>query len=184
MFRAKFNVFFPMGTPWSKVVNCLQEVPSVFKVSRVSWSSPSVGYVKLNTNESLQGNPGLSGGGGILWDSNGDVLFVFSKFYGNLSALLVEARALCTGLEICALMGESRVMVEVDSKVLWYILDFKALSPPSIRLIIRKIRLFDSLMHSVTHCFRGGNMVADSLASFTISTGSFVLFHLQHSLPR
>ena len=40
--------------------------------------------VKLITDGSLHGNLGLGGGGGILRDLNGEVVFAFVEYYGRL----------------------------------------------------------------------------------------------------
>lgn len=142
------------------------------------------GYVKLNTDGSSHGNPRLRGGKGILRDPNGDVVFAFAKYYGSTSSPQAEARALYTGLEICASKGLSQIVVETDSKLLWGILVSKSISPSSICSLIQKIRCFDPLVISVIHCFREVNMVADSLASFSIFSGSFMLFQAQQAQPK
>lgn len=84
------------------------------------------GYVKLNTDDSSHGNLGPGGGGKVIRDPNGDVMFAFAEYYGSTSFLQAEARAPCTGLEICALKGLSRsgIVVETDSKILWGTLVF------------------------------------------------------------
>lgn len=42
------------------------------------------GCLKLNTDGSSHGNLGLGGGGGILRDLNGEVVFAFVEYYGRL----------------------------------------------------------------------------------------------------
>ncbi|CAA7403208.1 unnamed protein product [Spirodela intermedia] len=46
---------------------------------------------KLNVDEASQGNPGPSGGGGILHDSTGCILFAFSNFYNIRTNTEAEA---------------------------------------------------------------------------------------------
>lgn len=40
---------------------------------------------KLNLDGSNMGNPSSGGGGGVLWDSAGKIVFYFSKFFSNFS---------------------------------------------------------------------------------------------------
>ncbi|CAA6672064.1 unnamed protein product [Spirodela intermedia] len=47
----------------------------------VRWRLPPVGHQKLNVNGTAQGNPGPTGGGGILWDHTGSIISAFSYFY-------------------------------------------------------------------------------------------------------
>ncbi|CAA6662919.1 unnamed protein product [Spirodela intermedia] len=48
---------------------------------------------KLNVDGASQGNPGPSGGGGILHDSTGCILFAFSNFYNIRTNTEAEAMA-------------------------------------------------------------------------------------------
>ena len=41
-------------------------------VKAIRWEKPARGWVKLNTDESSLGNPGLASGGGLIRDENGD----------------------------------------------------------------------------------------------------------------
>ena len=141
------------------------------------------GQLKLNMDGSSHGNLGYGGGGGFLRDGHDKVLVAFAEYYGYVMSLQVKARALCTSLTICALEGLSNIVVEMDSKVLQGILTSKSLGPVSIRLVIWKIRLFEYLVGSFTHCFREANKVADSLAGFTVSSGSSLCFALNIPFP-
>lgn len=120
----------------------------------------------------------------MLRDSNGDVVFAFSEFFGKINSLQAETRALCMGLEICSAKGVMRVLVEVDSKVLWMIVTSGHAGPSSVRTIVRKIRSFNAIIHSIWHCFREANSVVDSLASFSFSIGFLRVFQSQSSLPK
>ncbi|XP_071909715.1 uncharacterized protein [Coffea arabica] len=144
---------------------------------------PGVGFAKLNTDGSAKDNPRLSGGGGVLRDSKRDILFAFAEFYGEVSTLQAESRALCMRLELCVLNGVSRIMVEVDSKALWAILVSEAASPLSICAVIQKIRSLLCVVHSINHCFREGNMVADSLASLATPSSPLRAYYSLKSFP-
>ncbi|XP_027065969.1 uncharacterized protein [Coffea arabica] len=67
----------------------------------VWWKAKEAGLLTLNTDGCSKGNPGVSGGGGILRDSSGLPLFAFSTYFGEISSLRAEALALVMG-SICA----------------------------------------------------------------------------------
>ena len=55
------------------------------------------GTLTLNTDGCAKGNPGVSGGGGVLRDAAGVPFFAFSASFGDGSSLRAEALALATG---------------------------------------------------------------------------------------
>lgn len=55
---------------------------------------PSPGLVKRNTDGARRGNPSLSGGRGVIRDSNGSLIYAFSSFFGDGSNTMAEVRAL------------------------------------------------------------------------------------------
>lgn len=122
--------------------------------------------------------------GGVVRDANRDVIVAFPEFFGHVSAIQAEAKVLARGLQICASRGFSQVMVEIDSRPLWLILN--SIAPGSILICpyIWRIRSFSGIIHSMSHCFREGNSVADSLASLSFLTRSFIEFASQSSLPK
>ena len=48
----------------------------------IFWTKPINGYVKLNMDGSSLGNPGFSGGSGVIRDMVDNVLFGFAVFMG------------------------------------------------------------------------------------------------------
>ena len=77
-------------------------------------------FVKLNVDGASRGNPGHSGGGGIIRNHNGDLLKAYSNYYGFCSNMVAEFRALKDGIYLALEMGIdlSKLIVESDSKVL------------------------------------------------------------------
>lgn len=55
-------------------------------------------YFTLNTDGCSKGNPGTSGGGGVIRDAVGLPLVGFSAFFGEASSIQAEALALLIGL--------------------------------------------------------------------------------------
>lgn len=63
----------------------------VTRVNRmIAWTPPSVGWVKLNMDGALHGNPGLATGGGVLRDGEGQWIQGFTLNIGVCSAPLAE----------------------------------------------------------------------------------------------
>ena len=71
----------------------------------------------LNTDGCSKGNPGWSGGRGILRDSSGIPVFAYSAFFGRRSSLHAKTLAMLTGLQLCVEKGFSSVDIQSDSQV-------------------------------------------------------------------
>lgn len=56
----------------------------------VSWYPPPHGVLKLNVDGATRGKPGPAGIGGVLRNSSGVVLFMFSKHVGVCNSNEVE----------------------------------------------------------------------------------------------
>jgi len=48
-------------------------------MKQIRWERPTRGWVKLNTDGSSLGNPGLAGGRGVIWDEEGNWLVGFAR---------------------------------------------------------------------------------------------------------
>ena len=75
----------------------------------VHWELSSQGLCKLNTDGYSLGNPGAIGGGGVLRDSSGALLFGFSIPLGKLTSTQAKTKSLLFGMQQCLLRGFSRV---------------------------------------------------------------------------
>ncbi|XP_071905969.1 uncharacterized protein [Coffea arabica] len=73
----------------------------------VRWKPSADDRLTLNTDGCSKGNPGLSGGGGVLRNSNGDFLVGFSTFLGKQTSLRAEVVTLLVGLRLCKARGWS-----------------------------------------------------------------------------
>nr|XP_027093583.1 uncharacterized protein LOC113713984 [Coffea arabica] len=105
----------------------------VHRVQLVKWQATGRGILSLNTDGCSKGNPGMSGGGGILRDSNGQVLVAFSVYLGVNTSLRAEALALLMGFRVCFQQGFVQVRVQTDSLVLVGILQRRFQCPWLIR---------------------------------------------------
>lgn len=99
--------------------------PRVVKASSpilVRWIAPPLNWAKLNCDGAFKGNPGHSGGGGVLRDHNGDLILAYGNYYGISLSLCAEAKALLDGLIISDGKGITHLWVEVDSMILFNML--------------------------------------------------------------
>ena len=78
---------------------------------------PPPPYLKLNTNGSALGNPGLVGAGGVLRDHRGRWISGFSFRGGLATNNMAELAAVRQGLEMAWNMGYKFLQLELDSKV-------------------------------------------------------------------
>ena len=83
----------------------------------INWKSPPDGWLKLNIDGAVKGNPGPAGGGGLLRDHRGNWINGFSANLGWCSYVKAELLALLKGLQLAWNMGVSHLEVEIDSHV-------------------------------------------------------------------
>ena len=89
--EAKSEIIFPLEKGDAEIVNwfgmhgislasaCIRKGRHVkHKIQRVGkWLPPPIGFLKINTDGSSRGIPGLAGIGGIRRDSSRSVVFIF-----------------------------------------------------------------------------------------------------------
>ena len=78
---------------------------------------PQFPYLKLNTDRSALGNPGLAGAGGVLRDHKGQWISGFSLRGGFATNNMAELAAVRQGLEMAWNKGYKLLHLELDSKV-------------------------------------------------------------------
>ena len=84
----------------------------------VSWIKPTLGSYKLNTDGSCLQETGKIGGGGILRDHQGSIIFAFTSPFGFGTNNIEELKAAVYGLEWCEQHGYKDIVLEVDSELL------------------------------------------------------------------
>lgn len=132
----------------------------------VYWKKPSQGSLKLNIDGAAKGNPGRSGGGGGVRDSQGNLLFAFFSYFGIRTSFMAELRALVTGLRLCLALGCKPGIVEMDSKIIVELLTNRSHPPWTAHPWWREaISISDRLQVRFIHTYREGNCFADSLAN-------------------
>ena len=81
--------------------NCQQQI----KIIMVSWNKPIVGTYKLNTDGSTIHNTGKTGGGGILRDHQGNLIYAFAIPIDFGANNFAEIQAALYGLSWCVQHG-------------------------------------------------------------------------------
>ncbi|KAK0580059.1 hypothetical protein LWI29_035797 [Acer saccharum] len=149
-----------------------------------SWTKPPAGWIKLNCDGSCRGNPGNSGGGGVIRDCHGMAIAAFSSFFGNGTNNSAELKAILEGIRLCKRLLHFNVIIESDSRIvvdwlrkgrcsLWYLWDFW--EDLVVELVGVNFRVF--------HQYREGNSAADFLAKEG-ARGTNIFYDDQLSLPR
>lgn len=106
-----------------------------------------------------------SGGGFLLRDCAGVVLHAQSDFYGPGTSFYAEATCLLRGLQVCATLGFTSVLVESDSQVLVDMVHKNATWPWRHCSVLTHILMFmQATNSSLVHIFREANSAADWLA--------------------
>ncbi|CDP11040.1 unnamed protein product [Coffea canephora] len=175
--------FIGVGS-WSAVLSIFSRWRPRYSHRVVCWEFPVQGAFKLNTDRCSLGNPGVSGGGGVLRDSSGTLLFGFAVPFGELTCLQAEIKALVFGVQQCRLRGFSRIRVEMDSLVLVNLLVRQFRCPWSVRSDLESLRAVQGLEWTVGHCYREMNQVADALAKVGAHAEGVILYTTQSELPR
>jgi ribonuclease HI len=82
------------------------------------WNAPLGGWIKLNTNASVNKDNGWMGYGAVARDERGAVMAAQCRTVkGNLDATLAEAGALLMAIKLCQRMGFHTVHFEGDSQI-------------------------------------------------------------------
>ncbi|OMO88470.1 reverse transcriptase [Corchorus capsularis] len=133
----------------------------------VSWIPPLQGWFKLNSDGSVEGNPGIAGSGGAIRDDQGQWVAGYSRKIGYTSSLQAEFWGLRDGLILAHSKGIQKLEVNVDALNVITLINNADISVHPLGNIIYDCRMlmqrFPCL--NLSHCFREGNMVADALAN-------------------
>ena len=148
-------------------------------LKQVRWDKPCCGWLKLNTDGSSMGNPGLAGGGGLLRDANGNWMGGFARRIGTTNSFTAELWALRDGLLLCQQMNVQAVIIELDVRAIVDVFNHQARANTVVSSIMDDCKLLMNQIPQATirHVYREANKSADWLASFGLSLDSdFVLW--------
>ncbi|XP_027166413.1 uncharacterized protein LOC113766418 [Coffea eugenioides] len=169
--KAAFEIHFKVavqGSNFQVFYTGVSQAPYLYECKIVRWEAGGYGCTTLNTDGCAKGNPGVSGGGGVLRDSGGHVLVAFSAYLGEGSSLRAETLAALLGIQLCLGKGVGPRVIQSDSLLLTEILKRRYHCPWHIR------REVEQIWHLVgearfVHCYREANKVADILSNVGVS---------------
>ncbi|XP_057823237.2 uncharacterized protein LOC131035539 [Cryptomeria japonica] len=139
----------------------------------VKWEAPELGWCKVNFDGASAGNPGQSGIGCILRNSDGICIKEISKKFGVATNNEAKFRAALRGLQLGKELGVQRIHLEGDS--LNVVNAVRCNNSPSWRLdqwlqpILVLLATFDEFR--ISHIYREGNGEADRLSKMAIAMG-------------
>ncbi|XP_027170023.1 uncharacterized protein LOC113769901 [Coffea eugenioides] len=139
--------------------------PLRYGILIMGWKPSEAGQLTLNTDGCSKGNLGMSGGGGVLRNSNGELVVAFSAFLGKQSSLRAEVLALLAGVQLCEARRMATPFVQLDFGILVGILQRRFHSPWYVRMEVEEIWQRVAVENEVSYCVREANKVADALAN-------------------
>ncbi|XP_055826390.1 uncharacterized protein LOC129894767 [Solanum dulcamara] len=171
---------------WNDLVLMVENCQHDTKVIKVVWIRPPPSIVKLNTDGSALDNPGKIGAGGILRDHKGNLIYAFATPLGHGTNNQAEVQAATMGILWCLQHGYSRVVLEVDSKLLtmWLKQDIKP--SWSIHKYMEELQNLVQLLDyfHCKHVFREANFVADTLSKHSHKLDNTQQFYNMQQLPQ
>ena len=172
----------PVTTILLKIQECCTEAIKVKKISLDSWIPPSLDVLKFNVDGSARGSPGPAGMGGVLRDSYGKIMCVFSAFLGISDGISAEVEAIHKACSLCLSKYDLRnrsITIVSDSKTAVDWINEDNQDNLTIPILIQDIRFMLSILSNATVSFssRVSNAFADMLAKKGSNReGDFVLW--------
>ncbi|XP_050222727.1 uncharacterized protein LOC126672819 [Mercurialis annua] len=145
--------------------------PKPLKVTSIFWRPPPSGWIKVNTDSSALGTPGPAGGGGIFRNARGFCKGCFSVNLGSAFAFWAEIETAIFAVLKEKDMGFDHLWLECYS--IYVVNLFKRRDwqiPWKLRLKwIACLNYISNIRFVVSHIYREGNIVADTLARHGVS---------------
>ena len=144
-------------------------------VKAIRGEKPTRRWVKLNTDSSSLGNPRLAGGGGLIWDENGEWKLGFARNIGITTSFQAELWALCDGLSLCVDRNFSTVEVDLDAKSVIDVLTSPSCSNNLTLPLVDDCRLLATKIPQIkfNHCYWEANRSTDKLARLGVVQDSY-----------
>ncbi|XP_060203034.1 uncharacterized protein LOC132631475 [Lycium barbarum] len=139
--------------------------------------------IKLNTDGSHNCEDDI-GAGGIVRDSNGNLIMAFAKSLGKGSSNLAEAKVALYGMKWCISNGFRNIILESDSLIIINMLEGKINIAWELQDSIDTIKqLLSQTNYIAQHCYREANQVADALAKWSMNGQEEIVFEIKN-LPK
>ncbi|GLT28325.1 hypothetical protein SLA2020_032670 [Shorea laevis] len=138
----------------------------IYQEENFKWDKPPSNVIKLNTDGSAKGNPGISAAGGIFRDCQGNWKLGYARKIGWSNSLAAELWAIRDGLQLAIMHRFFHIIVESDSLVAINLLH----EPPPASHNLNSL-IFDCMelvqqipKAELKHIVRESNMAADQMA--------------------
>jgi len=179
------NSVFPylhLPVSWIELVACIEKCKQEIRVTLVMWKAPPRTTYKLNTDGSALHNFGKIGGGGILRDDQGSIVYAFPVLLGEGTNNQAEVQAACFGLNWCVPHGYTNIILEVDSELLTKWLLQVAIPPWKIHRYIQELQILANQcgFFQGVHTYRKANGTADLLAKYSHQQDIVQNYYTQH----
>ncbi|GAA0165793.1 hypothetical protein LIER_40058 [Lithospermum erythrorhizon] len=149
-------------------------VPRAKQIRLLSWEKPQEGQLKLNIDAAYK--DGRAGYGGIIRNSQGQLVFAFGVQGCSSSALQAEVESLLGCLRRCVSEGYDKLHIEVDSLQLVNMIHHKAANWTMQNKITQITTLIQASGSTLNHIFRERNMAADWIAKQVWKTRQGMMF--------
>ena len=116
--------------------------------------------------------------------SEGRFILGYSCFFGEMTSLQAELKALIFGVRLAIDRGYSDLQLESDSLVLVQILQGKSRCPWRLQGDLQDLLKVKRFVRKVSHCFREANKPADRLANIGADSGTILTYDSLRELPR
>ncbi|XP_042483836.1 uncharacterized protein LOC122064185 [Macadamia integrifolia] len=142
--------------------------PSILEVI---WCKPPLAWSKIKIDGSSMENPGRAGGGVVIRDSNGKVIFSFKNFLGISMNYYAEFMSFLHGIRHAMGQRITNLWIETDSVAVVTAVQGKSLPWFALQKWLSLQHYLNSISWKITHCFREANPIADYLAKSAAKTG-------------
>jgi ribonuclease HI len=150
--------------------------PRAPSIVEVIWHPPCLNWLKCNTDGAA--NTTLSACGGVFRNHNADFVAGFAEFLCNTSSLIAELSGVMRAIELAKANNWQNVWIESDSSFVVLAYKNPYVVPWSIRSRWLNCHALASSMNIlVTHVYREGNIVADSLANMGLHLTELLFFN-------
>ncbi|WMV07509.1 hypothetical protein MTR67_000894 [Solanum verrucosum] len=155
------------------------------KVIPVGWDKPIMGLYKLNTDGSALTNPGKIGGGGILRDGQGNLVYAYAIPLGFGTSNKAEIQTAAYGVNWCVQHGYKKIILDVDSELLSKWLNHNSPAPWQLQQYIQELKNISSQCEyfQCKHTFREANCTADHLSKWSHKQDIIQHFYTYQQLP-
>jgi ribonuclease HI len=148
-------------------------------LKEICWQPPIVNWIKCNIDGASNGNPGLSSCGGIFRDHEANFIYAFAEPLGISTSYVAEICGAMRAIEIASQHNWQNLWIESDSTLV-----VDAIKNPG-KPVAWQLRnrwknamvLFRQMNCVITHIYKEGNQVADSLANQGLSIASIAFWN-------